>query len=138
MYTEPLENLRNYRWLRIIYMKPLDVLRNYQWFCTMCTEPLEHLRNYGWLCKTYTEPLNVLRNCQRFFIKHTKLPKVQYTMQGTSKGSVVKLRNPLKCSELKKVLYENDETIFMPRNLKSFRKTVRNLQSSVEKLLFLQ
>jgi hypothetical protein len=49
-------------------------------------------------------------------------------MHETSKGfSVVKLRNPLKFSELKKVLYENYETIFMPRNLKSFRRKVPNL-----------
>jgi hypothetical protein len=50
----------------------------------------------------------------------------------------MKRRNPLKFSELKKVLCENYETIFMRRNLKSFRKKVPNLQSSVEHLFFVE
>jgi hypothetical protein len=50
----------------------------------------------------------------------------------------MKHRNPLKFSGLKKVLYENYETIFMPRNLKSFRKKMPNLQSSAEHLFFLE
>jgi hypothetical protein len=51
-------------------------------------------------------------------------------------GFVVKLRNILQFSELNKVLYENYETIFKLQNLKSFRKTVLNLQSSVKHLFF--
>ncbi len=63
-----------------------------------------------------------------------------YSTQCTEllQGSVVKLWNPLKLSELKEVLFENCETIFMPRNLKSFRKKVRNFESSVENLFFLE
>jgi hypothetical protein len=42
----------------------------------------------------------------------------------------------LKFSELEKIPYENYETIFMPRNLKSFQTKIPNLQSSVEYLFF--
>ena len=102
----------------------------------MCPKLLEHLRNYERLRRTYMEPLNAIRNCQRFCTKDKKLPKAQYAMHGTSRGFRNKTRNPLQFSELKKVLYGNYKTISMPRNLKSFRKTVRNLQSSVEHLVF--
>ena len=44
---------------------------------------------------------------------------------------VAKHRNLRKFSELKKVLYENYETIFVPPNLKSFRGSMPNPKSSV-------
>ena len=78
----------------------------------------------------------LLRNCQWFCTKDTKLLKFSTRCTKLPEGFVVKLRNSLQFSELKKVLYENYETFFMLRNLKSFRKTVLNLQSSVEHLLF--
>ena len=78
----------------------------------------------------------LLRNCQWFCTKDTKLLKFSTRCTKLPEGFVVKLRNSLQFSELKKVLYENYETFFMLRNLKSFRKTVLNLQSSVEHLFF--
>ena len=78
----------------------------------------------------------LLRNCQWFCTKDMKLLKFSTRCTKLPEGFVVKLRNSLQFSELKKVLYENYETFFMLRNLKSFRKTVLNLQSSVEHLFF--
>ncbi len=69
-----------------------------------------------------------IRNYRRFRTGCTELLK----------GFVVKLRNFLNFSELKKVLYKNYKTIFIARNLKSFSTKVRNLESSVKYLFFLE
>src|SRR5215469_6163627 len=98
----------------------------------MYPELLEHLRNFDWIRRTYTKLLNALRNCQWFCTKDTKLRKFSTRCTVLLEGFIVKSRNSLQFSKPKKVLYENYETIFVPRNLKSFRKTVPNLQSSVE------
>ncbi len=79
-----------------------------------------------------------LQNCHRFCTKDTKLLKFSTQRTELLEGFAVKLRNSLQFSELKKVLSEDYETIFILRNLKSFRKAVRNLQSSVEHLFFLE
>ena len=64
-----------------------------------------------------------------------------YQMFGTllaelRRGFVAKHRNFRKFLELKKVLYESYETIFVSQNLKSFRGSMLNLKSLVQYLFF--
>ncbi len=86
-------------------------------FVQTCPELLEHLRNYQWLRRTYTEPLNAIRSVNGFVQNIRNYRKFTTRCTELLEGFVVKLRNPLEFWKLKKVLYENGETIFMPRNL---------------------
>ena len=67
------------------------------------------------------------------FCHFTKLSEDWYMMYETTNhfteltmSFVAKLRNPVKSAELKKDLKENHETIYAPRNLKSFGAKMRN------------
>jgi hypothetical protein len=80
--------------------------------------------------------VELLQNCHQFCTKGKKLLKFSTQCTELLEAFAVKLRNSLQFSEHKKVLSENYETIFILRNLKSFRKAVRNLQSLVEHLFF--
>jgi len=79
-----------------------------------------------------------IRNYQEFCEKNAELQKFRTQLTELRKSFVVKYRNFCKFPELKKVLYESYETIFRPPNLKSFRRSMPNLKSSVKYLFFLQ
>jgi len=67
------------------------------------------------------------------FHHFTKLSKVQYVLHKTKNQSteltedfIRKLRNPMKCAEIKTVPYENFEIIVFLLNLKSFGTKIWN------------
>ena len=90
----------------------VQFIRNYQGFCATNAE----LQKFG----------TILPVLQKF---GTVLPKLR-------QGFVVKSHNLEKFPKLKKVLYGSNETIFLLPNLKSFRRIMRNLKSSVKYLFF--
>ncbi len=118
------------------------------------TEPFFGVRNLKKVPQEMVLEVDKIQNPQRVLSKFLsffwnfghiwKLLKIYRTFSGGSANllfffqstEVVKLRNFLNFSELKKVLYKNYKTIFITRNLKSFSTKVRNLESSVKYLFF--
>jgi hypothetical protein len=90
------------------------------------TEPFDSLRNYRRFRNECTEPFDSLRNYPRFRNEYTEL----------SRSFVSWVRNLCNSTKPKKALYENYETILVPRNLKWFGGRMRNFTSSVKHLFF--